>query len=192
MPKQHLDRLARIYATDRVEVRLPVADSELAYLDAPLYAGGPVDEALQPKVDLRARFAGRERRWQGRIVRTEAEIDASSRLVHVVARVENDPDSDEIPLPVGLFVSASIEGRRVEGVASVPREALDADGRVLVVDSGDRLRFRAVNVLRTERDAVLIDAGLRDGERVCASVPRGAVEGMSVAPFELPARGATG
>ena len=184
------DSLAHVYATDRVEVRLPVADSELAYLDAPLYAGGPVPESLQPEVSLRASFAGRERSWHGRIVRTEAEIDTSSRLVHMVARVDNDSGSEEIPLPVGLFVAAAIEGRTVEGVAAIPREALSGDDRVLVVDSDDRLRFRSVNVLRTERDLALVESGLADGERICASVPRGAVEGMSVTPFEIPARAA--
>ena len=52
------------------------------------------------------------REWRGRIVRTEGEIDAKSRLVHVVARVENDPDGDQSPLPVGLFVRAEVRGRR--------------------------------------------------------------------------------
>ena len=42
-----------------------------------------------PAVSLHAEFAGRTHTWRGFIVRTEGEIDAKSRMVNVVARVED-------------------------------------------------------------------------------------------------------
>jgi RND family efflux transporter MFP subunit len=175
---------ATVYATDYVEVTLPIADAQLAYIDMPFWERRPIPEDRQPEVTLTASFAGQERAWTGRVVRTSGEIDAKSRLVHAVARVANDETADSIPLPVGLFVQARIAGRTVEDVAVVPREALQAPGRVLVVDEQDRLRFRDVEVLRLERDQALISSGLVAGERVCISAIQAPVDGMAVRPVE--------
>jgi multidrug efflux pump subunit AcrA (membrane-fusion protein) len=142
---------------------------------------------LGPEVQLRAEFAGVPRTWIGHIVRTEGEIDAKSRMVHLVARVE-DPYGQNgaissAPLAVGLFVEAEIQGRSVEKVFVLPRVALRTDAGndlVYVVDAGDRLHFTAVEVLRAERDDVVIGGGLRPGDRVCVSPMAAAVDGMAV------------
>ncbi|MGE4651614.1 MAG: efflux RND transporter periplasmic adaptor subunit, partial [Myxococcota bacterium] len=107
--------IATLYAIDYVEIRLPVPDSELAFLSLPLFAGTALEEG--PAVTLRANFAGREQEWSGRIVRTEGEIDPRSRMVHVVARVEEPyATSRGVPLAVGLFVEAEIDGPALSGV----------------------------------------------------------------------------
>ena len=107
--------IATIYAVDRAEIRLPLPDDELAYLNLPLSYRGARNQA-GPRVTLRATFAGETHAWRGRIVRTESEIDPVSRMVHVVAEVD-DPyrsgsDPDRPPLAVGMYVDAEIEGRR--------------------------------------------------------------------------------
>ena len=173
---------ATLYATDYVEVRLPIADAQLAYLDVPLWSRAPSPDQELPAVTLSARFAGRDHEWLGQIVRTEGEIDARSRLVHVVARVSNA--DAELPLPVGLFVQARIAGRTAADVAVIPREALQGQGVVLVVDDEDRLRFRQVEVLRVEGNEALISSGLEGGERVCISVIQAPVDGMTVRPVD--------
>ena len=171
---------ATLYATDFVEVRLPIADAQLAHLELPIWVRGAWS-AEGPPVILSADFAGERRRWTGRLVRTEGEIDVKSRLVHVVARVANTGDGS-IPLPVGLFVQARIQGRAVQSVAVVPRQALQGSQRVFVIDSDDRLRFRHVDVLRIDGDDALITGGLAQGERVCTSGIQAPVEGMRVQP----------
>ena len=170
---------AMAYATDFVEVRLPMVDSQLAFLDIPKWGQESSPEDF-PEVTLKARFAGQDLEWRGRIVRTEGEIDAKSRLVHVVARVENDPDGDQSPLPVGLFVRAEVRGRRADGIAVVPRQALRGSEQVLVVDEENRLRFRDVEVLRIDGENVLIASGLAPGEKVCTSLIQAPVDGMRV------------
>ena len=174
---------ATVYATDYVEVRLPIADAQLAYLDLPLWSRDvPAEEEL-PEVTLYARFAGRENEWVGRVVRTEGEIDAKSRLVHVVARVPNTEEGGNIPLPVGLFVQARIAGHAVENVSVVPRQALQDTGQVLIVDENNQLRFRSVEVLRLDGDQALISDGLSDGEHVLISTIQAPVDGMTVRPI---------
>jgi RND family efflux transporter MFP subunit len=68
-------RVARTYAIDTAEVRLPLSDEDLAYLDIPLASRAGAGVIDGPEVLLRARFAGSEHEWQGRIVRTEGRID---------------------------------------------------------------------------------------------------------------------
>ena len=183
--------LGRIYAVDYAEVRLPVPDRELSFLDLPLgYQNGGRETGPGPRVDLHAEFAGRPHTWTGHVVRTEGEIDPRSRTVNVVARVE-DPygrthEQDGVPLAVGLFVEAEIRGREVGDAVVLPRVALRGEGRVLVLDDESRLRFRDVEVLRVERERVVIGAGLEVGERVCVSPLPAAVDGMSVRVVDEP------
>jgi multidrug efflux pump subunit AcrA (membrane-fusion protein) len=79
-----------------------------------------------------------------------------------------------------MFVTAEIEGRRYDDVVVIPRSALLAGERVLVVDDDDRLRSRPVEILRRERDAVVVRRGLAAGARVCLSPPPVWTEGMRV------------
>jgi RND family efflux transporter MFP subunit len=181
------DTLADLYAIEYAEVPLPVADSELAFLDLHHpYRDPPqaASDAPGPAVTLRADFAGVHGEWTGRIVRTEAEIDPRSRTVTVVARVEDPygrtPEGPPVPLPIGLFVEAEIHGRRVDDAAVLPTTALHDDDTVYVIDETDRLHVRQVEVVRALRDQVVIGAGLSAGERVCVSTLRGAIDGMQV------------
>jgi len=192
--------IARIYAVDYAEVRLPIPDEELAYLDLPLVREGETLSEPAP-VLLRAKFAGAFHEWQGEVVRTEGELDPRSRMVNVVARVK-DPYAQpggRPPLSVGLFVRAEILGPMADDVVVLPRSAMRGSGSVLVVDPDDRLRFRDVDVLRVAPDEVLLRGGLERGERVCVSPLDTAVEGMRVrvgepeapvaplaAPYEAP------
>ncbi|MBW2425315.1 MAG: efflux RND transporter periplasmic adaptor subunit [Deltaproteobacteria bacterium] len=179
--------IATLYSVDYAEVRLPLPDRELAYLDVPLIprsAGEEADpEENGPRVELEAEFAGALHRWEGHLVRTEGELDPRSRMVHVVARVR-DPyglvEPRSAPLAVGLFVNATIEGERLEKAYVLPRDALRPGGRVYVVDESGLIRFRDVDVLRTERSRVILGGGLRDGERVCTSPLEAAIDGMAV------------
>ncbi len=186
--------VARIYATDYAEVRLAVPDHHLAFLDLPLVSApdageGPGGAAAGPVVELFATFAGAEHRWVGRIVRTEAEIDPRSRVVHAVARVEKPytprkPGSP--PLMVGMYVRAVIHGKPADSVILAPPEAVRGRNTVLVVDGEDRLRVRKVEILRRTPRGFVVSRGIRPGERICLTDVRPAVEGMRVKPEETP------
>jgi RND family efflux transporter MFP subunit len=176
--------VARIYAVDWAEVRLPIRDDELAWIELP--DGGLPEGVEGPEVILRARYAGADREWKGHVVRTEGEIDARSRMVHVVARVE-DPygrgkRAGQSPFPVGLFVEAEILGKTAEDVVVLPRSALRTGDRVLIVDADDRLRFRDVEVMRRGRADALLRSGVAPGERICVSALETPVDGMHVRP----------
>jgi membrane fusion protein, multidrug efflux system len=173
--------LATIYGIDVAEIRLPLPDDELAFLDLPLGFRGA---QAGPPVTVRATFAGQELQWRGRIIRTEGEIDFASRMVHLVAEVKDPygrgPKSGTAPLAVGMFVRAEIAGRRLSDVFVVPRGALRGADQVLVVDDSSRVQIRRVQIVRGERDWVVIGGGLAPGERVSVSPLDVVVDGMVV------------
>ncbi|WP_043316872.1 efflux RND transporter periplasmic adaptor subunit [Microbulbifer sp. HZ11] len=182
--------LGRIFATDRVEVRLPLTDSQLLELDLPLGFVAS-EETPGPAVTLSALVGNHEQRWQGHIVRTQASIDPQTRLIYAVAEVE-DPygkgASDGVPLAVGLFVTAQAESTAQRDAIVVPREALRSADKVYVVDDNNRLDIRTVEVLSTADNRVVLAAGVADGERVVTSTVANPVDGMEVQPITQLAR----
>ena len=186
--------LATIYSVDAAEVTLPVPDSELAFLDLPL---GTALGGGGPRVLLRAQFAGGRHEWEARIVRVGGEIDPATRMVNLIARVE-DPYravGERPPLSVGLFVDAEVVGRSVDSVFEVPRGALVGADRLWLVEDG-RLALRQVGVLRSDPEVAIVSDGLVSGDRISLTILETAMDGMAVTPelepVPAPAAPATG
>ena len=177
--------LGRVFATDRVEVRLPLTDSQLLELDLPM-GFVATDKNPGPQVTLSAQIGPEQRQWQGRIVRTQAAVDQQTRLIYAVVEVQ-DPygtgASDGVPLAVGLFVSAQAEGVQARQALVLPREALRNADKVYVIDQDDRLDIRTVEVLSTSENRVVVASGIAEGERVVISTIANAVDGMQVQPI---------
>ena len=173
--------IATLYADDVVEVRLPIANRDLSFLDWPAEMRGMLPPEQAAAVIIRSSYGGVDFEWPGSLVRIESEVDTATRLFYAVAEVSNPVPSSDIapPLTVGLFVDAQIAGRSFDNVVVLPRNAL-LDNQVLVIDSESRLRRRAVDILRIDADTVYISAGLSAGEWVCTTPPSVVVDGMQV------------
>ncbi|MFK7976694.1 MAG: efflux RND transporter periplasmic adaptor subunit [Halioglobus sp.] len=176
--------VATIYDTDVVEVRIPLTDRQVALLDLPLNATyGGAESIVQPPITLRARFGNREWEWAGAIVRTDALIDVSSRLVYAVAEVQKpfapSADGQRPPLSPGLFVKVSVAGRALDGVTEIARSAVSTDGTVMVVDDEGLARARVVQVLESDAQRVWLQ-GLAEGERVIVRHSAPVITGMIV------------
>ncbi len=175
--------IASLYSTDFAEVRLPIHDEELAFLQLPL--NGISDENTpEPKVILRTKFAGKHHEWEGTIVRTEGELDPQTRMINVIAQVEAPykTSGERPPFAVGLFVEAEILGRVFNDVYIVPRSALQANKQVYIIDGDNKLVFRDVDILRTVNEDVYIQGGIEAGETICLSTVNNAIQGMTVRP----------
>ena len=176
--------IGTIYATDYVEVRLPISADQLGYLGLPISTRGQIPETLRPPVTVSSDFGNTRLLWEGQLMRLEAEIDERSRMIYGVTRLQLQDSEDSPLLPVGMFVQAEIRGRRVENIIRLPRSAMRDNNQVLVVDGDNRLHFRQVSLLRLEHDDMLINDGLADGELVCISPLQTVVEGMRVNPVK--------
>jgi RND family efflux transporter MFP subunit len=157
--------LAKIFSVETAEVRLPIPQNRLEYLELP----GITGYAEGSLIDLYTDVGGDIKHWNARLHRTEGVFDERSRVLFTVARID-DPYSlrhpGREPLRMGTFVNANIEGRELNDVVVLPRYVLRAGEYVWVVDDDMRLRNRKVSTLRTGGDKVYIDAGLDAGELV--------------------------
>ena len=175
--------LGRIFSTGIAEIRLPLTDQQLQYLDRP-FGAGRNEQPLNTPVTLSAEIGGKTSKWQGRLDRMDGAVDADNRVWYAVAHVDVpygllDPTQDT-PLVVGLFVEAEITGRTAQNVFRLPRSALRNQNEMLVVDASNRLRLRSVTVLQTDFDSVYIAEGLRAGERICISPVETFIDGLLV------------
>jgi RND family efflux transporter MFP subunit len=189
---QYLSRgqsIASIYGSESAEVRLPIADRQLAYLDLPLGYRGELTDDLAPEVSLSTEYGGKHYEWLGRLVRTEAEIDSKSRMVTAVVRVNNADNPNQPNLPIGLFVNARVKGRWVESIVTLPRAALRNQNQVLIIDADNRIQFRNIEILRFVDDNVLVSSGLEPGDIVNVSPLQTVIEGMRVKPIMQHSKG---
>lgn len=176
--------LARLYAVDYAEIKLPLPTDDLAFLDVPYAFRGEKETGPQPVVKLIADIAGQSQEWTGKLIRTEGEIDMRTRMLPTVARVENPygrgGNESRPPLSIGMFVQAEIKGKMVKGVYVIPRLAYRGNNEVMVVDKDSKLRFRTIEIVRLEADNVIAKSGLEAGDRVCVSPLDAPVDGMTV------------
>jgi len=172
--------VASIYATDYAEIRLPLSLDEFNYLDLPLDYHEKIHSIPPPEVLLKGNI-GEEDPWSGHLVRTEAQVDAKSRMIYVVARVK-DPyaGGENPPLVIGLFVQAEITGQELKDVFVLPRSVIRGKNEILIVDKENRLHRRTVDIYRAEREEVIIRSGLKTGDRICLTPLETVVEGMQV------------
>lgn len=177
--------IGRVFSIDTVEVRLPLTDTQLAELNLPL-GFTAYDPASAPVVQFGANLGSHEYSWEGRIVRIDASIDEDTRLIYATAEVQ-DPYGmavqDGMPMAVGLFVSAEIEGVAEQVAYVMPRLALRNKNTVYVINDNNELEIRTVDILSTSEHRVLVTSGVADGERVVTSPVPNAVDGMAVEPL---------
>ena len=173
------------FATEYAEVRLPLSDRDLSFIQLPT-AKKLLDSGVGngPKVIFAAEQLGPLARWEGQIVRSEGVVDEKTRVTYAVARID-DPyalkdASSSLPLPMGTFVSADIKTRTDYTVIPIPTEALKNNRQVIVVNSENRIQLKDVKILNADaKYAYLID-GLDESERIVITPIENAMNGMVV------------
>jgi RND family efflux transporter MFP subunit len=176
-------RLGLVLATDFAEVRLPLTDQDLAFVELP--SAGEITEtgeAAGPHVKLTAVQKGQVTTWDAQIVRSEGTVDELSRVTYAVARV-NDPyrlHQTGVPLPFGTFVGASIDGNTVANVIRVPRSTVRGTNTLIFVDDDNRLEIRSVQLIRADSEHAYIGGGAEAGERILLSAIEAPSNGMLV------------
>ncbi len=178
--------LGEIFASDIVEVPVALTDQDLARLG--LGIGFVASEATPgPAVTLTALVAGKEHSWTGNITRTDSSFDTETRVLFAYVEVE-DPygaSSDNgVPLAVGLFVTADIEGLVIPGSIVIPRTALRGEDRVFVATADETLEIRRVTVASSSRQRAVLTEGILPGELVITSPVRDPGNGMKIKTVE--------
>ena len=174
--------LASVYATDYIEVKLPIPDEDLIFLDIPLDGSG-IDSDNQPTVLFKGIFGGKEITWEGSIVRMEAEIDPKNRMAILIGRVSKpyDISKHEIPLRVGQFVEAEIVGKKFKNIYKINRDLIRNNNEIAIIDKADStIDFKAVNIIRYIDDIAFIDKGINSKTPICLTTLDVMYKGMKV------------
>ena len=176
--------LASVYAVDYAEIRLPLSERQLAFLDFPeAYRGSEIESGKQPKVTLVSTIGNDSYEWEGRVVRAEGAFDTRSRQLFVIAQVDNpySKQSDgRPPLKVGSFVQATIQGKSLQDVFVIPRELYRKNEYVVIIGRDDRLTRRSIQVEWSDQENLIVKSGIQAGERICLTPLRFPSEGMRV------------
>jgi RND family efflux transporter MFP subunit len=167
-------QLAEIFAVDVVEIRLPLPDKDLPY----------VQLEQHPAVRFSAEIGGTVHSWQGQIVRTEGVFDEQSRVLYAVAQVQ-DPYNQrgtnwDYPLRVGTFVDAEIKGLEVDDVIVLPRSVLRRGNRVWTIGPNKELIPREVKLLRADENQIYVTGGLEGNPLVCLTTLENPLPGTVV------------
>jgi len=177
--------LARVYAVDYAEIRLPLNETQLSMVNLPeLYRGESLDKLSEgPRVLISTRIGENDYQWEARVVRAEGSFDTTTRQLFVIAQVE-DPyarhEDGRPPLKVGSFVEAKIEGKLLKDVHPIPRKLYRESSYVLTVSPDKTLHRRLVTPLWSDQENILVREGIPEEDRLCITPLRYAVEGSPV------------
>ena len=155
--------LGVIYATDAVEVRLPLSVRQQAYLTLPTGSAGANTKGRAARVEITLDGAADTHRWQGELLRAEG-VDPDTQQLNVVVRIARPFADPAHPLRIGRHVRATITGRTLEDVFVIPRAALRGDGEVLVLEGGERLQRREVVLAWSDDEVAVVSTGLAAGD----------------------------
>jgi RND family efflux transporter MFP subunit len=169
-------KIGHVLATKIAQVRLPIADNQLAFLE---------NQGIGAKVNLLGVFSGKRSKWQAKIVRSEGVVDNQSRMGYLVAEL-NDPyqlgdrDAKDVPLRFGSYVNAQVVGINIARATMVPRHLVN-NGKVAILDEESKLLYVAIDIVRQQGSDVIVANGLAQGDRLIVSALDYPVDGMKLA-----------
>ena len=164
--------LGVILSTDTVEVRIPLASSELALL-----------QALPLPIRLYTNAQAQGEPYTGQVVRREVTIDPQTRQLGVIAEIPN-PFSYTKPLLPGQFVHIQLPAKTLQNIAVVPLSAVTTNGAVTLVRDG-LLSKHQVELVITQNDTAIV-RGLIDGDLLTRTALTNLASGTSVKPILAP------
>ena len=160
-------QLATIYAIDSVEIRLPIKNKDLSFVNLPeQYRDGAKNQAGS-LVKFSSDLVG-EQIWQGQLARTEGAIDENAQQLYVVAKID-DPykstASNQYPIKIGQYIKAQIAGKTVQNALIIPNSTIYQGTYVYVVE-GDVLKRKDVTFAWQNANQAMIKTGLKANDKL--------------------------
>lgn len=173
--------LAMTFAVDYAEVRLPIKQRDVEFLNLPKINQ---QDIATSKVDIFYQLLGSEHMWQSNLTRYEGEVDSRSRVHYVIAQVD-DPysvlsSSEHHELRIGTFVNANITGKMIADIVAIPRDALHGANKVYLVDDENKLHIQEISILRNDANFVYSHDDFAENYRLVTTQMETPVEGMTL------------
>lgn len=168
-------QIGNIYATDAIEITLPIKNAELALIDLPENYRDSTSAVTQPSVEIQSSLYPKET-WLGKIVRTASSIDDITRQLSVTALI-NDPfgkiAQNRSPLKIGEYVTANIIGKTLNNVIAIPNRSI-YQGTYVYVFRDNAVHRTDISIYWQNEQEAIISNGLSKGE-VLVLTPLGQV-----------------
>jgi len=171
--------VGRLYATDAVEVVVPVSAAEAALIPD-LWRLSAGDGNRRVRATVSAEYGDRTHDREGYVDRAEAALDEQTRTIDVIVRVTRPFSGTGPPLLVGQFVEIRIEGVAPERYFTVPRAALRTGNEVWALRADNTVTLVPVEVLQRSDDVVYVIGALEEDQRVVVGGIQIATDGMLV------------
>ncbi len=172
--------VAVVAGTDTAEIVVPMPLTDIRWLDIPLEE----EDSAGSKAAVQLEIAGRLYQWSGRVIRSLGEVDPQGRMVRVVVSVDdpyNRCDGGKRTKPdlvAGMFVDVVLYGERLTDIFAIPRSAVRENSTIWLMNGDRKLLIQKVEIVRQEKENVLISKGLAAGDRVVLTNLVGAANGM--------------
>ncbi|MEW6981366.1 efflux RND transporter periplasmic adaptor subunit [Colwelliaceae bacterium 6471] len=172
--------LATTFAVDYAEVRLPVKQKDVLFLNLPkVNQSNNAPSAVQLSYQLGSEIFT----TTAQLVRYEGEVDSNSRVHYVVAKIDDpyqiNSTSEQPSLRVGMYVNAKIAGRALPNLIAIPREAVYGPNTIRLVKAG-HLHLQQIAILRTDAQYVYTQDDIASDMRLIITKLESAVEGMTL------------
>ncbi len=182
-------QLAKTFAVDYAEVRLPLTNRDLEFLKLPQPG---LSDTKPLKVILSATIGTQQYQWDGWLTRSEGIIDTRSRTHYGVVQID-DPygfqsDRNLPPLIIGSFVKAKIDGISMTSLIKIPRSALKGEDTIIIMDAENKLQVKQVKITRGQDDWVYLQQGLEPGDKLVLTALESTVSGMELRDQEYKPR----
>lgn len=176
------NNVALIASVDAAEIVVPLPLDDLRWLSIPRQVNSEKGSNANVRLEVGANLY----QWQGQLVRSLGEVDMKSRMAQVVVKVD-DPFSlrtegrpQKLNLELGMFVEVVFQGVTLADVVEIPRAALRENSTVWIMDSDQKLKIVPVEIVRQQKNTVLIGGSMNDGAQVILTTIPGAVDGMKL------------
>ena len=180
--------LAETYATDFINVELPLSLKQYELLGMPeAFRNKEVSPTDLPSVTLTNPDSIKKDSWQGKVVRTSAALDAQSRQINVIVRVNNPyeaRDGISAPIRIGQYLKAKIAGKRFNNVYVLPPVSVIYNREIRLLKEG-KISIVPVDVIWNSAESTVVRSDSQiEGETLILTNLTQAVNGMSVLTVE--------
>ena len=171
--------LAQFVGTDTFWLRLVVPVEQLAWLEVPgknTVTGSKVTVFPQGN-----RASGLTR--SGEIFGLTASLEKQGRMAQLLVAIDDplsrkEENQDKPRLLLGSYVQVEVEGISIEAGIRVARTNIHDGDTVWLMDENGMLDIRKVDIAFRGRDYVIVESGLKNGERLVTSALSAPTEGI--------------
>jgi len=168
--------VATLVATDEFRILVSIPFSRLHWIEVPQQGGQGAKATIVQTIGDDETISR-----EGYVVRLLGDLDPVGRMARLLIAIK-DPmslNNDLPPLLLDTYVRVDIEGPTLDNLIALPRKAI-REGSQVWIDNKGKLEIRPAHILYGQKELVLIDEGIQDGEYVITSSIPVPIPGMNI------------